>query len=166
MRSQNGWPVLDRVEDTRLWDLPGVDRHVRLAAGAAGFVLIHWSLWFHEEIEPLDKGVWDEWGWAVRDIAESFDISNHASGTAVDLNATKHPLGTDERASFPLADIARINRRLATMDRVIRWGGNYDGRQDPMHFELDGNRRAVRRLAATLRDTDRGRRIMRANRRR
>ena len=161
--SQNGYPVLDEP-DTRLWIVPGADRHLRLAPGAAGFVLIHFASYYHDHIERLDTGVWDEWGYAVRDIrGSSTSISNHASGTAMDLNATQHPLGTSETASMTRADIQAVNARLAWMDDVIRWGGDYAGRQDVMHYEINKPNPRVQALAERLRDTDRGQRIRSAN---
>ena len=95
MQSQNGFPVLATNHTTgplprlRKWVIPGANRHVYLRDGSVGFLLVHFALWFHETISRLDQGVWDEWGWAVRNVrGSSTVISNHASGTAVDLNAT------------------------------------------------------------------------------
>jgi hypothetical protein len=162
--SQNGYPVLFDIDNTKSWKIPGAQREIRLAQAAPGLVLAHFALWFHEIIEPLNGGIFDEWGWAVRDIRGSDEWSNHASGTAMDLNATKHPLGTTARSSFSLSEIAAINNRLAFMDNAVRWGGNYSGRQDPMHFEVNASTSRVARLADELRKTARGQRIIEANR--
>lgn len=95
--SQNGWKALDSTQSgplprLRKWVIPGTGRHLVLRDGSAGFVLIHFALWWHEKVEPLDGGVWDEWGWAARPIRGGTTTSNHASGTAMDLNATSIPL--------------------------------------------------------------------------
>lgn len=162
MKSQNGWTVLTNTKDAHPWVIPGAHRHIIMHKGAAGFVLAHFALWFHEKIEPLDKGVWDEWGWAVRNVRQSTDISNHASGTAVDLNATLHPLGT--RGTFKSRkDYALIRARLVWMLGVIRWGGDYAFRADEMHFELNKGWKAVVALANILKNTPRGKRILAAN---
>lgn len=162
--SQNGWRVLTDSAATHKWTLPGTGRHLVLAKGNAGFVLAWFALWFHHRIEPLNEGIWDEWGWAVRDIRASSQTSNHASGTAMDLNATVHPLGA--RGTFAKGWMyARIRFRLKVMNGVLRWGGDYRFRADEMHFEVNAGERAVNRLARRLKRTKRGLRLLEANQR-
>jgi hypothetical protein len=164
MKSQNGWPVLS-TDDCRKWLMPGVPRHFLLAHGAPGFVLMHLALWFHESIERLDLGTWDEWGHANRTIRGATSISNHASGTALDLNATRHPLGVDTDSTFTWPQIAKIRQRLGGGYRdVIRWGGDYEHRPDAMHFEINAPKRDVLQLAYDLADSPRGKRVLRVNR--
>lgn len=168
MNSQNGWPVLPTSRTTgdlprlRKWIVPGTGRHLYARDGSAGFLLAFLALWFHERIERLDGGVWDDWGWAVRPIRASSTPSNHGSGTAIDLNATRHPLGA--RGTFRRArDYVRIRARLARMGGVIRWGADYAGRPDEMHFELCRPLPACERVARRLALTPRGRRVLEAN---
>lgn len=173
-RSQNGYPVLTQSETFR-WDLPireAAHRHLILKPGNAGFVLAHFALWYHERVESILPGVWDEWGWASRAIRGSTVISNHASGTAMDLNAVKHPLGVRGTLRFWLRlrkgrrELAedRINRVLKrTYGNVIRGGLNYVSRPDEMHYEINADATRVGVLAARLRKTKRGQRIIRAN---
>ena len=169
-RSQNGWQVLDHdttgpAPRLRRWAIPGTGRHLILRDGSAGFVLVHLALWFHETIERLDLGVWDEWGWAPRPIRGSTTVSNHASGTAMDLNATRHPLGVPTASTFTTAQARRIRHRLRWLyQRRIRWGGDYTRRPDAMHFELhECTLRQAERLARRLMRTSRGRRVLAAN---
>jgi hypothetical protein len=162
MRSQNGWPVL--AAQPRTWKVPGVPRHLVLEPGPAGFLLTHLALWFHERIERLDLGPWDEWGYANRSIRGASTISNHASGTAIDLNATRHPMGAETDATFTWPQIALIRQRLQHGYRdVIRWGGDYEKRPDAQHFEVNADRSTVRALAHDLADSPRGKRILRLN---
>lgn len=162
MRSQNGWPVLS-VGETWQWVIPTTGRSLRLHRGAAGFVLAHLALWYHESIEPLDGGVWDDWGWAFRMVRGSTDsISNHASGTAVDLNAVSHPLGV--RNTHTKNQQATIRARLAgRYGKAIRWGGDYLNRADEMHFEVNSGTAGILAVAESLRDSPRGRRVALAN---
>jgi len=161
--SQNGYPV--RTSETcKVWRIPvgsGAKRHIVLAPGAPGFVLVHLATWFDDEIEPLNQGQWDEWGFAPRAIRGSTTVSNHASGTAEDLNATEHPMGV--RNTFTAEQQQRIRRKLRRYRGVIRWGGDYVSRPDDMHFEINASRAKVRAVAAVLRATRRGRRIRKAN---
>ena len=73
-RSQNGYIVLGK--DSSLlydWVVPGVNRYFRLRQGPVGFILLHFTLWYHERVQPLNifGDPWDEWGWAYREIADS-----------------------------------------------------------------------------------------------
>lgn len=54
--------------------------------------------------------------------------SNHAFGAAIDFNAAEN--GFNAKSTIPLPVIAAFKRQGA------RWGGDYRGRKDPMHFEF------------------------------
>lgn len=163
--SQNGFPAL-LVGNPNLhkWVIPGTERYFVLRNGSAGFLLSHYVLWFHEKIEPLNKTgePWDEWAYAYRPVrGTSIGLSNHASGTAVDLNATKHPLG--RFGTFGYVHRARIQSRLLMYGGCIRWGGDYIGRKDEMHFEINKSLKDCEKVARRLMNTPRGRRILKAN---
>lgn len=59
------------------------------------------------------------------------DLSNHAWGTAFDIDAKKYPLGTPAADDAPIHQLVRIAE-----DCGWYWGGNFHERPDPMHFEL------------------------------
>lgn len=160
----NGFHLVPEVSGTRKWTLPGTGRHLILAPGHLGFILAHFALWFHEEVERLDTGVWDEWGWSYRPVRGSTSVwSEHAAAVAADLNATRHPMGTEAPETFTRAQVARIRRRLRTRYRgLVEWGAEW-GRPDPMHFQLAEDRPGLRALALALAKTPRGRRILKAN---
>jgi hypothetical protein len=102
---------------------------------------------FHETIEPIDKGTLDDWGYAFRMIRGSTDsLSNHSSGTAIDLNATKHPLGKEN--TFSPENAAKC---IALAKKYgCKWGGTYRNRKDDMHFEIALNRKQTKELIAKL----------------
>lgn len=162
MRSQNGWSVITTGQ-TREWIIPDTGRRLRTRPGPAGFVLAHLALWFHETIERIDIGTLDDWGYAYRPIRGTTTTwSNHASGTAIDLNAQSHPLGV--RNTFTGDQATAIRERLAgRYDQVIRWGGDYTLRADEMHFEIAADLSSVLALHDDLRDSHRGRRVRYAN---
>lgn len=130
--SQNGWPA---AKDTPLQTLtvgaasfaPGVRK------GDVHTVLGYVAKRFNSEVEALVKG--SCWGFAYRDISGSTDLSNHASGTAIDCNAPKHPLGKE--GTFSSKQVTAIHKIIADCNGVIRWGGDYKGRKDEMHFEIN-----------------------------
>lgn len=146
--SQNGYPAND-ITLTKVWTIPGTTRRIRLRKDDAGYLLIHLAAWFDKYVENIDAGQLDDWGYAERPIRGGSQLSNHASGTAIDLNALKHPLG--QRGTFTPAQAARIRARLRLYESVIRWGGDYRRRADEMHFEINKPLADVRRVAAKLR---------------
>lgn len=173
--SINGWPVLDSSTTGPLPRLrkliiptPGApaERHLYVRDGSAGFALGHLATWYHDEVERLDLGTWDDWGWAPRPVRGGSTPSNHASGTAIDLNATRHPQHTAPSRSFTARQIHDIRARLRFYGGRITWGGDWSPQWvDPMHFELtNGTTLAqMEQLARRLMDTPRGHRLLEAN---
>lgn len=161
--SQNGWPALVPSSPLLInWELPRSNTRLRLRNGSAGFLLIHLALWFDKAVEDLDEPQLDDWGYAYRPVrGYTNTLSNHASGTAMDLNATDHPLGVDH--TFTPAEVSAIHKRLALYGGCIRWGGDYSGRKDAMHFEIDKPMGDCERVARRLLDSPRGVRILADN---
>ena len=136
--SYNGWPGITSASDPRLTVIePVPGRKFRVRAGGVAVVFDWLIRRFHNEVEPIDQGVLDDWSYAYRVVRFGSSLSNHASGTAVDLNATKHPFNTKAASNFTANQIAAIRRILADArvngQEVIRW---LDG-HDPMHFEIN-----------------------------
>jgi hypothetical protein len=145
--SQNGWPVdkTGALQDRSA--VAGVTFPNGVRRGDVATVLHYVAQRFHDEVQPLRSG-WC-WGWYVKNIEGSSSISNHASGTAIDLNAPAHPIG--RRGTFTDSEERAIRRILADCDGVVRWGGDYTGRADEMHFEINKGSAAVRALANKIR---------------
>ncbi len=134
--SQNGWPASDepRTIGVESYQIPGTKVKLRVSKKVAP-LLINLCREFHERVEKLDDGQLDDWGYAYRAIRGQEDagnLSNHASGTAVDLNARKHPLG--KRNTFT-DEQEKVIREIAAK-YGCRWGGDYKNRADEMHFEI------------------------------
>lgn len=145
-RSQNGYGANDRSVIAS-YQLPG--GRIALRKGDVSVVLLWVANRFHETVEPLR---WPgNWGYAERAIrGSSTTLSNHASGTAIDLNAPVHPLG--QRDTFPTLDVRAIRAIVEYCEGVVRWGGDYTGRVDEMHFEINAGAAAVKRIADKIRD--------------
>lgn len=134
MISHNGWPASkDKSEigiDSFL--IPGTKIKLQCSKSVAP-LLVGFAAEFHSLIEPIDGGTLDDWGYCFRMVRGSTDkLSNHSSGTAIDLNATRHPLG--KIGTFPNEKVPMI-RALAKKYGLI-WGGDYKNRKDEMHFEI------------------------------
>lgn len=147
-KSQNGWPV-NPPRGKRI--VPGTTTGLVVADGPAGDVLIHVASQIHQRVEDIDDGQLDDWGWADRPIRGSNQTSNHASATAIDLNATQHGLGA--AGTFTPAQVDEIHRILGEVDDVVRWGGDYSGRKDEMHFEINASYEEVAAVAERLRQS-------------
>jgi len=135
VNSQNGYPANDAtLVSSRL--VPGTTRKLTVRKGPAGDLLLWVAAQFDKLVEDIEQGILDDWGYAPREIRGSTQISNHASGTAIDLNATSHPLATDPPANFSKAKIDAIHGITGRTQGCVRWGGDYTGRKDGMHFEI------------------------------
>lgn len=147
--SQNGWSANDRSL-VASYTVPGTTRKLVLRKGDVSVVLLDFAAWFHKNIERIDVGQQDDWGYAERPIrGSSTTLSNHASGTAMDLNALAHRLGAYN--TYPAVKIALIERKLKEYAGVIRWGHDYSGRKDEMHFEINAGYAAVKAQADRIR---------------
>lgn len=163
--SENGYPVIWVITDAQLkqWKVPGTDVIFPLRRSDPGFILTFVADWLNTDIEKI-SGKGDDFGWALRRITGSDKWSNHASGTAIDLNSSTHPQGVF--GTFKKAwKTAKIKLKMATtFEGLVTWGGSWST-PDEMHFEITFNDEArVHELAQKLRKTARGDRIQLLNR--
>ena len=157
-RSQNGYPANDPTKIARI-QVPGTDVKLSLRRGICGWLLAYVASRVNE-VEPIStgRGTLDDWGYAPRKIRGGVSLSNHASGTAMDLNALKHPLG--KRGTWSKAQKDHIHRVLDHVRGTVRWGEDYLVRKDGMHFEINVPEWRVRQVVATLGIGPDGRRVV------
>lgn len=146
-QSQNGFPTATSGSaiGVKTFAVPGYPQ-VKLAIRAdIAPLLLAMARWFFDNIEkPVVPG---NWGFAPRTIrGSSTALSNHASGTAIDLNAPKHPLG--KVGTVPANKRAAISAKARALG--LRWGGDYTGRKDEMHFEVNVSFAKALQLVAAL----------------
>lgn len=135
--SLNGWPVPPKKLVT--FKIPGTKRAVTLDADA-GPVLVALAADYHKTVRPIDVGPWDEGGYNNRDARNAAGKkSNHASGTAIDLNwseegAQNSAWGKRFFATVKAkAAIAILRKRYGA---VLFWGGDWRTFKDYMHWEI------------------------------
>ena len=137
LTSANGWPASEdqAAIGIKSYKVPGTNLKMRCAEKVAP-LLVHFAADFHALIEPIDEGTLDDWGYCFRKVRGSDSVvSNHSSGTAIDLNALRHPLGklnTFSAEKVPMLDA--LVRKYG-----LRAGKDYKGRKDPMHYEVNLN---------------------------
>lgn len=104
---------------------------------------------FHRRVEPLVRSDYhqaDDWGYYYRaNVNNPSTLSCHSSGTAIDINATRHPNGS--RGTFTVAQFSEIDRILAELGSVVRQLRGYD----EMHFEISGSKAEVAEVARRIR---------------
>lgn len=137
LKSYNGYPASKDRAAIGIKSYPIKGTSIKIAcAEVVAPLLVGFCQEFHELIEPIDGEALDDWGYAFRMVRGSTDkLSNHSSGTAVDLNATKHPLG--KVGTFPAEKVPMI--RALAKKYGLAWGGDYRNRVDEMHFEVNLN---------------------------
>ena len=153
IQSHNGWPASKDAAEIHIISVPieGTKVKVRCAIAVAPLIA-GFCKEFHELIEPIDEGALDDWGYAFRMIRGSADkLSNHSSGTAIDLNATQHPLG--KIGTFPAEKVPMI-KALSKKYGLI-WGGSENWkRRDEMHWEIGLSEAKVAALIGSLNKGD------------
>jgi hypothetical protein len=133
--SQNGWPASASASAIDVVTFPinlkSGTKKVQLAR-AAGKSLVEMFEWWDQNIEPVTQ----IGGYNYREIrgAEGTGkLSNHSSGTAIDINWDKHPLAAV--GTIPADKVGAL--RLEAAKRGLKWGGDYRNRKDEMHFEVN-----------------------------
>lgn len=104
--------------------------------GAVATVLKYVAAHMHWRVESLYAGEdRDDYGYAYRaNVNNPSQLSCHASGTAIDVNATSHPNG--RRNTFTYAQVKAIRHILKETGYAVHWGGDFSTTKDEMHFEI------------------------------
>ena len=134
-KSQNGWPASKDPAEIGVvirTVVPGVRPvRVRVANAVAPLFVAALKEW-HRTVEKLEPG--EVQGYTYREIrgGSSNTLSNHASGTAVDVWPSRHPQN-DRDGNLSMVQRAAI---LQIADKYgLRSGGSFNTRPDWMHLE-------------------------------
>jgi len=131
------------------YTVPGTGVRLSLRKETAP-LLLAFAREFHTSVEHLDPR--SCWGHAPRAIRGSGSPSRHWPGIAVDLNASHHPLGA--AGTFTTGERRAIEKLLAKFTyrgrQIFRWGGQYSGRKDEMHIEINVDRATALAAVAAL----------------
>lgn len=138
--SYNGWSASPSSSTIGIekYRIPGTSEYIWLRRSAAPILLYVMDQW-NRTIEPIQGRILDEWGWNFRQTRGGGSLSNHASGTAVDINATRYPRG---RANMSWTKILKVRALIRKVNRaagktLLKWGGEWSGAyKDQMHVEL------------------------------
>lgn len=150
--SQNNWKASKDPNEIDIKQFLVAGTNIKLRCNAAcGLILAAFAGEFHKLVEPINVGTYDDWGYAYRPVrGKSTGLSNHASGTAIDLNSTKHVLGKD--GTFTKDQVNTIHLLIAKYH--LRAGIDYKTRKDAMHFEIVETPKQVKALTQALKLSD------------
>lgn len=163
--TESGFPVLEPNSPLlRVVNIPdghGAPTRVTLHWGSPAFLLAHLAVGFDRTVEDIDGPVVDDWGYAYRPVrGYSTAWSDHAGGTALDLNASQHPLGEH---TFTAKEHAQVEALLLRYDGALYGGLNFHHRVDEMHFGCKGEYVHLEHVARRLLDSHRGKIVCAAN---
>jgi hypothetical protein len=139
--SMNGWTAIRLAADPRLRTItvPGTKRTIRVARSAAPVFAAFLADWHRLMPARLKLSTGPLDGWNYRTSRMSTNLSNHSSGTAVDIRYDV--LKADGKIHMTPAERAIVENLLdkyKTSDgrRCFGWGGNWKPpHADEMHVE-------------------------------
>ena len=148
--SVNGWTVISYNQlnrnpfpGTKIVPKPGIRR------GDVATILHYLGSRFNAKVERLyNPGCW---GFVARKIPGTNSYSNHASGTAIDLNAPTHPW--KKKGTFTYKQRLAIRSILNFFEGAVVWGGDWSiAYVDEMHFEIYGGGAKIKKIANKIRN--------------
>jgi hypothetical protein len=144
--SYNGWPAnsdKNAIGIVPFGDLVGLPFPGGIKSGDVATVMAYVASQFHYRVEAVIEG-WD-WGYTFKANANNPNqLSCHASGTAIDINAPLHPNGSS--GTFTNAQEGEIYAILDEVQGAVDWLHGYD----EMHFEICVGASTLANIAATL----------------
>jgi hypothetical protein len=82
---------------------------------------------YHDTIAPIDEGTLDDWSYSYREARAANAWSDHASGTAIDLNAGKEGwLGMGNYSWWANPAKHKAAQDIKKRYEVVMWGGSKD----------------------------------------
>lgn len=134
-----GWKVIARGDSPmlKLFTVPGTKRKLLLRKDVGPY-LIAFASEYHQQIEPIDVGTFDDWAWSPpRKGRASTRVSDHCGGVAIDLNATKEGSQSPSNVYWRKHPVKALRMRaLLKKYRLLEWGGDYKKFFDPMHLVI------------------------------
>ena len=138
-----GWggPGLTRSQTVKI-PVPGIQLNVRREVEALFIELVRWlTLERQRTGVPALSSVG---GYIKRVISGTSTWSNHSWGLAADFNAATNPYARNGGTDMPPGTSEKAK------SLGMRWGGDYAGKRDAMHFEFIGTPADATRLVAEL----------------
>jgi len=158
--SQNGWTAASSTAGipggvTSIIPKGAPDTKLTVRKGDVATVLQYVVDEYQATVEDIDlytKGTGDDWGFAPRPVrGSSTTLSNHASATAIDLNATRHPLAVKASSTFTAKQLTAMRAIKSRLRNAVQCGAFYSGRPDGMHWEINVGSSTLAKVADDIR---------------
>ena len=133
----NGWDSKNVV----MVDIPQLSglKHAKVQFNKQGATQLQelWKAW--EDAKLLDRVISFDGSYAARFIRHTEDsnprpVSNHAWGTAFDINADQNSFGSEPALVGHKGSVRELVE--IANEHGFYWGGHFSGHKDGMHFEL------------------------------
>lgn len=136
-KSYNGWPASKTLKTRVISPVRGLKLRIADNDNLEA-VFTYLVVNYHRRVDNVLKPhPADDWGYNYRaNVNNPTELSNHSSGTAVDLDATEHPNSVAVAKTFTSAQIKEIHAILHELLGTVNWGGDYRHTVDGMHFEI------------------------------
>lgn len=122
--SYNGFPVI--TEQKLLKTLPGITGKV---LDGPVWEIFGWLVeQYSTRVEAINPK--DSWGYSYRKVRGGNSWSNHASGTAVDFNADRHPF--KRGGTMTARQVAACHAIMNESNGILKWLEGFD----EMHWEI------------------------------
>ena len=158
--SYNGWPAspdASAIGVTNAFNVHGADFPGGMKTGAISVVFGYLVDALHTRVEPMDTDPsngspgYGAWGYSYRDnVNNPGSLSCHASGSAIDYNAPRHPNGTSTGPSggggWSGDQYVEVCEILDEICGALDWLTS----NDPMHFEADVDPATMDQIASQL----------------
>lgn len=123
--------------------VPGIQLNVRCEVAPLFVELVDWLE--RERVAARVPPLSSSGGYVKRYIDGTTTWSNHSWGLAADFNAGTNPCAWNATTDMPQGTSEKAK------SLGMRWGGDYTGRKDGMHFEFMGTPDVAARLVEALR---------------
>jgi len=150
LTSSNGWTASANQAEIgiKVFTVIGGAKPVKLrCASTVAPLLVAACKEWNERVEKLEPG--EVQGYAFRDVrGGAGTLSNHASGTAVDIFPARHPQGSKTGNLTPEQQVAILD---ICKKYGLRSGGTYkNAKPDWMHIEINITPEQAAKLVASL----------------
>lgn len=151
--SYNGWaasPTPSSIGIVRFEPIKGHPFPAGVKGGDVAVVFTYLVINLDKRVEPIEEyKPGDEWGYAYRANRNNPNqLSCHASGTAIDYNATQHP--NKVLYTWTRDQTREIHKILDELGGVVKWLEGWD----EMHFEIRGTAAQVKFVADKIREKE------------
>lgn len=152
--SYNGWLASPTMKTRVIEPVKGVKLRIADNDNVEA-VFMYLVINYHRRVDKVTGLVVDDWGYNFRpNVNDPSELSCHASGTAIDLDALEHPNNVATLKTFTVKQIFEVHDILRELLGTVNWGGDFHHTIDGMHFEIAVSPGQLRNIGQLIRKLD------------